>query len=82
MAEVAAGCSREMSEREAPQESVPAIAERIAALDWPCIAAHLDADGYAVIGSVLSPEGSSPLVPVKWLGSRRGTSAGWGLRCW
>ncbi len=54
MAEVAADCSRKMSVREAQKESAPVIAERIAALDWPCIAACLDADGCAVIGSVLS----------------------------
>ena len=56
MAEVAAGCPRKMSVREAQKESVPVIMERIEALDWRCIAARLDADGCAVISSVLSPE--------------------------
>lgn len=64
MAEVVAGCSRKMSEREAQKESVPAIVERIAALDWQCIAAHLDADGYAAIGSVLSPKECESLAAV------------------
>jgi uncharacterized protein len=54
MAEVAAGCSRKMSIREAQKESVPVIRARLEALDWPCIAARLDADGYAIIGTVLS----------------------------
>jgi uncharacterized protein len=40
---------------------VPAMAKRLAALDWQCIAASLDADGYAVMSSVLSPEGCESL---------------------
>jgi hypothetical protein len=36
--------------------SVPAIAERIAALDWPRIATDLDAYGCAVVHAVLSPQ--------------------------
>ena len=39
--------------------SVPVIAERIEALDWQCIAASLDADGCAVISTVLSPKSAS-----------------------
>jgi uncharacterized protein len=34
---------------------VPIIVERVAALDWQCITASLDAGGYAVMNSVLSP---------------------------
>jgi len=45
-----------MSVREAQKESTPVIETRIATLDWRCIAARLDADGYAVISSVLSAE--------------------------
>src|SRR5919201_3171760 len=40
---------------------VPAMAERLAVLDWQCIATNLDADGYAVMSSVLSPEGCESL---------------------
>ncbi len=36
--------------------SVPAIAERIAALDWQRIATDLDAHGCAVVNAVLSPQ--------------------------
>jgi hypothetical protein len=36
--------------------SVPAVAERIAALDWPRIATDLDAHGCAVINAVLAPQ--------------------------
>jgi uncharacterized protein len=36
--------------------SVPGIAERIAALDWPRIATDLDAYGCAVVHAVLSPQ--------------------------
>jgi uncharacterized protein len=36
--------------------SAPVVAERVAALEWQKIAADLDADGYAVIRTVLSPE--------------------------
>jgi uncharacterized protein len=41
--------------------SVPVIADRVAALDWQGIAASLDAEGCAVIRSVLSPEECSAL---------------------
>jgi len=44
-----------MSVREAQKESGPVIGTGPAALDWRRIAASLDADGYAVIGSVLTP---------------------------
>jgi len=44
--------------------SVPVIEARIAALDWQCITARLDADGYAVIGSVLSSEECKSLAAV------------------
>jgi hypothetical protein len=40
----------------AGRESVPAIAARLAALDWEPIATTLDAQGCAVIGPALSPE--------------------------
>jgi hypothetical protein len=33
----------------------PTISEHVAALDWPAIAASLDADGYAIVPSLLSP---------------------------
>ena len=33
----------------------PVLAARIAALDWPSIAASLDADGYALLPALLSP---------------------------
>jgi hypothetical protein len=36
--------------------TVPSIEARLAALDWKQVAASLDTDGCAVIGSVLSPE--------------------------
>jgi uncharacterized protein len=55
MAKIAADSSRKTGPCEAQEESVPDIAERIAVLDWRCITARLDADGHAVIGSVLSP---------------------------
>jgi hypothetical protein len=35
---------------------VPAIAERIAALDWQHLATDLDAHGCAVVHAVLSPQ--------------------------
>jgi hypothetical protein len=35
--------------------SGPTMAERLAALDWPCLATDLDAYGYAVINAVLAP---------------------------
>jgi uncharacterized protein YdiU (UPF0061 family) len=37
-------------------------------------------DGRAALGPVLREYRSSPSVPVTWSGSRRGTSARWGLR--
>lgn len=37
------------------KESVPTIGTRLTTLDWQHIAASLDADGYAVLSSVLSP---------------------------
>jgi uncharacterized protein len=36
--------------------SLPAIAKRVAALDWQAIATGLDADGYAILSSMLSRE--------------------------
>ena len=36
--------------------SVPAMVERLAAVDWPRFAADLDAHGCAVIPGVLSPQ--------------------------
>ena len=35
---------------------------RVAALDWPAIAAALDADGYATIGALLTPQECASLV--------------------
>ena len=40
----------------AASTSEPTIAERIAALDWPRLATDLDAQGYAVMSAVLSPQ--------------------------
>lgn len=40
------------------------IAERVAALDWPDITARLDADGHAVMGSVLSREECAALTAI------------------
>ena len=34
----------------------PAVAKRVAALDWRDIAARLDADGYAITNAMLSPD--------------------------
>ena len=42
----------------------PGIAERVAALDWPDIAARLDADGHAVMDSVLAPDECAALTAV------------------
>jgi len=42
----------------------PGIAERVAALDWRDIAARLDADGHAVMGSVLAPDECAALTAV------------------
>jgi uncharacterized protein len=44
--------------------SVPAIAERIAALDWPRIATDLDAYGCAVVHAVLSPQECAALAEI------------------
>ena len=44
--------------------SVPTIGARIAALDWQHIAARLDADGCAVISTVLSPEECESLAAI------------------
>jgi hypothetical protein len=41
--------------------SVPVIADRVAALDWQHIAASLDANGWAVMSSMLTPEECSSL---------------------
>jgi hypothetical protein len=40
------------------------IAERVAAIDWPDIAARLDSDGYAVMGAVLSSEECGALTAI------------------
>ena len=39
----------------APMCPCPTIAERVTTCDWQRIAADLDAHGYAVAGTVLSP---------------------------
>ena len=43
--------------------SVPAIAERIAALDWPRLASDLDTYGCAVVHALLSPQECSATTP-------------------
>jgi hypothetical protein len=50
--------------------SVPSIAARIAALDWPRIAASLDAAGYAVMDSLLAPEECHSLAALYAAGER------------
>ncbi|MGH7082251.1 MAG: 2OG-Fe(II) oxygenase [Acetobacteraceae bacterium] len=42
--------------RQAPAVVLPPIAERIAALDWPCIGAALDQDGAALLPGILEAE--------------------------
>jgi hypothetical protein len=39
----------------APVHAAPAVADRIAALDWQALAADLDARGYCIAGSLLTP---------------------------
>jgi hypothetical protein len=48
----------------------PALAERIGALDWGAIAARLDAEGYAVVGSVLAPDECAALAATYALDER------------
>jgi hypothetical protein len=50
--------------------SPPVIAERVAALDWQGIAASLDADGYARIDPMLTPEECASLAALYTDGAR------------
>ena len=50
--------------------SPPAIARRVAALDWQRVAASLDADGYARIGPMLTPEECTALAALYADGER------------
>jgi len=50
--------------------SPPAIAQRVAALDWQRVATSLDADGYARLGPMLTPEECASLAALYADGAR------------